>query len=122
MPLDIHPGPATTYPNGCVRRYPRALFSVPVTLHHPMAGGVSTLHGISLDISKGGLGALVQASLDVGEVVEIDLQLPERMLSAYAIVRDTSRVRSGFEFLGLTAEKKKWIAEASCLPRTMLRG
>jgi hypothetical protein len=92
------------------RRHKRALFSVPITFHHLMAGGVRIARGITLDISEAGLGALVQGDLRVGETVEIDLPLSERMLSAVAIVRHTSSVRSGFEFLGLTTEERKHIA------------
>ena len=88
------------------RRYPRALFSVPLTVHHLAAGGVRTSHGISLDISEGGLGALVQGSLQVGETIAVDLALVEQKISAVAIVRHTSNISSGFEFVGLTLEER----------------
>jgi c-di-GMP-binding flagellar brake protein YcgR len=90
----------------CARRYPRALFSIPIKLRHLVTGGVQTSRGITLDISEGGLGALVQGDLRPGETVELDLSLPEQALSAVAIVRHSSQVRSGFEFLGLTAEER----------------
>lgn len=45
------------------QRYPRLLFSIPITLHHLMTGGIRSSHGVSLDISEGGLGALVEAKL-----------------------------------------------------------
>jgi hypothetical protein len=94
-----------------VQRYPRALFSVPVTLRYLMMGGIRSTRGISLDISEGGLGAIVQGDLQVGELVEIDVHIPDRPLSAVAIVRHTSRVRSGLEFLGLTAEERLQISD-----------
>lgn len=103
MRLDTHAGTGT---HEFTRRHRRALFSVPLTLHHPMAGGVRTSHGISLDICEGGIGALVRASLRVGDTVSIDLRLPEHVLSAVAIVRHTSDVSSGFEFVGLTREER----------------
>ena len=106
MGIDTHSGPAGSYAVGPVRRYPRTVFSVPVTLHRLMASGLRTTHGISLDIGEGGMGALVQGSLRVGETVEIDLPLPKCKLSAVAIVRYSSSVRSGFEFVGLTAEER----------------
>jgi hypothetical protein len=53
---------------------------------------------------------LVQGDLRLGETVEIDLHLPENTLSAVAIVRHTSTVRSGFEFLGMTPEERLQIA------------
>ena len=92
-----------------VRRHPRTLFSVPLTLHHLMPGGVCAAHGISLDSSAGGGGALVQGGLRVGETVSIDLPLPEGTLKTVAIVRHTSHVSSGFEFVGLTPEERQQI-------------
>jgi len=89
-----------------VRRYRRSLFTVPLTLRHLTGHGVRTSHGISLDISEAGIGALVQGSLRVGETVAIDLPLPERTLSTVAIVRHTSSVSSGFEFVGLMPEER----------------
>jgi hypothetical protein len=111
MPLDIHSKPAACA-HECARRHPRALFSVPVTLHHLMPGGIRASHGITLDISEGGLGALVQAGLRVGDTVEIDFPLPDCTLSTVAIVRHTSSVSSGFEFVGLTAEERSQIMSA----------
>jgi c-di-GMP-binding flagellar brake protein YcgR len=86
-----------------------------------MAGGISATRGITLDISEAGLGALVQGDLRLGETVEIDLQLPEHSLSAIAIVRHTSSVRSGFEFLGMTPEERLQIARACGQHPTTLR-
>lgn len=97
-------------PNAPVRRYTRTLCSVPVTLRHLAAHGINTTRGVSLDISEGGLGALVQGELSVGETVELDLQLRAHALRAVGIVRHSSSVRSGFEFLGLTAEERQQIA------------
>jgi hypothetical protein len=88
------------------RRHARALFSVPITLHHLTGGGVRTTRGVTLDISECGLGALVQGTLQVGETVAIDVLLPEHPLRTVAIVRHASKVQSGFEFLGLTAEER----------------
>lgn len=121
MQVAARTGMAKKYANEPVRRYPRALFSVPLRLRHLMAGGISTTRGITLDISEGGLGALVQGDLRLGETVEIDLQLPEQSLSTIAIVRHTSNVRSGFEFLGMTPEERLQIAQTCGQHRTTLR-
>ena len=102
-----------TCSNESVRRHPRAIFSVPLTLHHLMSGGVGTSHGISLDVSEGGMGALVQGSLSVGETVAIDLPLRERTLNAVAIVRHSSDARCGFEFVGLSAEERAQIVSVA---------
>jgi hypothetical protein len=77
------------------------------------AGGIRKSRGISLDISEGGLGALVQAQLQVGETVAIDFPLSGHVLSAVAIVRYSSSGRSGFEFVGLTHEERLQITKAA---------
>ena len=93
-----------------IRRHPRVLFSVPITLRHLMTGGIRASHGITLDLSESGMGALVEGSLHIGDTVAIELKLPDRELSAVAIVRHSSDVRAGFEFLGLTPEERIRIA------------
>ncbi|MBZ5657388.1 MAG: PilZ domain-containing protein [Acidobacteriia bacterium] len=98
-------------PYAHVQRYPRTPFSVPLTIRHLKPGGIQTTHGISLDISEGGLGALVEGTLHVGETVSVDLLLQQHALHSVAIIRHTSSLRSGFEFVGLTAEERQQIAD-----------
>lgn len=83
---------------------------MPLKLHHLRPGGVSTSRGLTLDLSEGGVGALVQIDLIVGEAIEIELQLPNGLLVAVAIVRYSSSIRSGFEFVGLAGEERQKIA------------
>jgi len=99
--------------NSPVRRHPRLLLSVPIVLRHLTKTGIDTTRGITLDVSEGGLGALVQGSLSMGETVEIDLRLREHPLKTVAIVRQTCSTRSGFEFLGLTEQERQLLATAS---------
>lgn len=110
MRLDHQPANGAKDTNASVRRHTRALFSVPVTLRHLVTGEIRTTRGISLDISTGGLGALVQGALPVGERVEIDLDLREHPLRTVGIVRHSCSRQSGFEFLRLTAEERLKIA------------
>ena len=93
------------------QRHPRVLLSVPVMLQHLVGGGVRFTHGISLDISQGGLGALIESGLRVGETVTLEFGLPKCDLKAVAIVRHSSSARCGFEFLGLTSDEKQHIAK-----------
>jgi len=114
MGLDVHVGSATgSYE--FARRHRRELFTAPLTLRHLTGRGVRTSHGISLDISEGGIGALVQGSLQIGETVAIDLPLPGRTLSAVAIVRHPSNVSSGFEFVGLTPDERLQILRVASI-------
>jgi hypothetical protein len=70
---------------------------------------VRASRGITLDLAEGGLGAIVQGDVHVGDTVAIDLRLSEQLLTTVAIVRHTSSVRSGFEFIGLTPEERQQI-------------
>src|SRR6266542_3921911 len=63
------------------REHARAIFSVPLTLRHSANEGFGAVRGISLDISQGGLGAMVQGNLQIGEAVQIDFALGKRKLS-----------------------------------------
>ena len=100
----------TKHANTPVRRHMRALCSVAVILRHLVTGGIATTRGVGLDISEGGLGALVQGELRVGETVEMDFRLHQHALRTVAIVRHSCSTRSGFEFLGLTTEERLQIA------------
>ena len=95
------------------RRYVRTFFSVPITVRHLCRNGVRSSRGISLDIGEGGLGAIVQADVRVGDTVAIDLRLSEHEFNTVAIVRYTSSVSSGFEFVGLTPEERLQIASVA---------
>lgn len=95
-----------------LRRHARVLYSVPITLRHLCRGGVRATRGISLDLGEGGLGAIVEGDVHVGDTVAIDLRLSEQMLTTVAIVRHTSSVRSGFEFVGLKPEERIQITSA----------
>ena len=75
-----------------------------------MAGGVRMSRGIALDLSESGLGALVEGSLHIGDTVAVEMALPGCALRAVAIVRHSSDIRSGFEFLGLTSDERLRIA------------
>jgi len=110
MRVDGYPRPVTANAYRHARQHTRSLFSVPITVHHLVAGGVRASRGISLDISEGGMGAVVQGDLMVGEAVEIDLPLPGSGLSLVAIVRYNSNIGSGFEFLGLKQEERLQIS------------
>ncbi|HZQ69306.1 MAG TPA: PilZ domain-containing protein [Terriglobales bacterium] len=111
MNLDSGNRPTPAYSNG-VRRHPRVMFSVPILLHRLSAGGLKTTRGITLDLSQGGIGALVQGSLSIGETVQIDLPVATCMLGTVAIVRHTTSAVSGFEFLGLTDDEHTRLAAA----------
>ena len=97
-----------------VRRYPRYMFSIPVTVRHRPPSRLQNTRGMTLDISQGGVSAIVAANLLVGEVVEIDLPLPTGLLNALANVRYKTADRCGFEFIGLSPQEQQQIVGAVC--------
>lgn len=101
-----------TYASG-VRRHPRTLFSVPITIDHVSGSAIRSTHAVTLDISEGGMGALVQASLRVGETVAVHLPLPNQDLTTVAVVRHSSKQRSGLEFVGITLDEWSRLSRAS---------
>jgi c-di-GMP-binding flagellar brake protein YcgR len=113
MQAEVYAQPGPTEVHTQRRRHVRMPFSVPITLHYLIGGNVRASRGISVDISEGGLGALVPGDLQIGETVEIDLPLQGCALSTVAIVRHCANLRSGFEFLGLTPEERSQIAGAA---------
>jgi len=84
------------------RKHQRSLFSVPFELRQLAGRAPYALHAISLDLSEGGLGALVQGNLKVGEAVQVDLPIGARTIRLVAVVRHSSALRSGFEFLRMS--------------------
>jgi len=100
-----------SWANGCVRRHLRAPFSFPVKFHHLKAGMSWTSTGMSLDLSEGGFGALVNGNLRAGETLEVDLPLSVNNLQLIAIVRYSSDSGCGLEFLGLTPEERSQIVD-----------
>jgi c-di-GMP-binding flagellar brake protein YcgR len=91
------------------REHPRTIFSVPLKLRHLANERLGAARGISLDISQGGLGAIVQGNLRIGEAVQIDFTLDKRKLTTIGIVRHASNERCGFQFLGLNEEERRQI-------------
>jgi hypothetical protein len=113
MPFNLHPTRIGANVARPLQRFPRTLFSVPLTLRHLAPGGIRSSLGVILDISEGGIGAIVRDGLRTGEMVEIDVHLPVSALRAVAVVRYTSSVRTGFEFIGLTRDERRQIAGAT---------
>ncbi|GEM_PF-6318656 len=110
MPVDVQSGVKPRGGYELLRQHPRILSSIPITLRHLCRGGVRSTHGITLDLGEGGLGAIVQGTVHVGETVAIDFELLDQPVTTVAIVRNTSHVRCGFEFVGLTPEERLQIA------------
>jgi c-di-GMP-binding flagellar brake protein YcgR len=97
------------------RREPRYVSSVPITVQHFLRFGPIVTRGLSLDVSMGGMSALICAAPQVGETVVITLALPEAKVEMLATVRHSSEDKTGFEFYPLSPSTHQaiqdWIGE-----------
>jgi hypothetical protein len=70
-----------------------------------------TLIGRTKDIAEGGLGATIPSNINVGEIVELELQLPEATepLKIKAEVRYRQGFQYGFKYVHITEQQKEMI-------------
>jgi hypothetical protein len=87
------------------RRHARYRFSEPMTVRRP--DGVS-LDGMSVEMSEGGMSAIIKGSLRAGDVVQIQ---PVTGVTTSALVRHKLGMLYGLEFLGLDNDQLGKIAE-----------
>jgi PilZ domain len=81
------------------RRYPRHFLSTPVTTWGLLNSGPQVTRGLTLEISLGGLSAVLCGPPKRGERVSVRLNLLNIAFETLAIVRHSSPARTGFEFL-----------------------
>ena len=87
-------GPPQELPDA--RRQPRYKLAVDITIKSKTCG---VLEGHTVDISGSGISALLKLEVPVGEFVELEFTLPFGPVTVYAIVRQRSAFRYGFQFL-----------------------
>jgi PilZ domain len=70
-----------------------------------------TFIGRTKDIAEGGVGATIPSSIDIGEIVELELQLSEAKepLRIKAEVRYRQGFQYGFKFVQITEQQKEMI-------------
>src|SRR5260370_22415142 len=93
------------------RVFPRHPINVPLDLIVLRSGVPDNLPGRCTDISEAGVGAVVAGELGAGHQVAVELRLPNVgvPVRARALVRYQSRLRCGFEFVGLSVEQREMI-------------
>lgn len=92
------------------RRFPRYLTDWPLRVrNHPYR----TLDGRCLVIAEGGLGAVLDEAIPVGNVVELRLALPTHpiLFEVRAVVRNQVELHHGFEFVSLTEGERLSVRE-----------
>jgi hypothetical protein len=78
------------------RRQPRLKLDVDIRVSTKTCG---VLQGHTVDISESGISALLKLEVPVGEFVELQFMLPFGAVTAYAVVRQRSAFRYGFQFV-----------------------
>ena len=78
------------------RRRPRFKIEVDVTIDSTTCG---LLKGHTVDISESGVSAMLRLEVPLGEVVELTFTLPFGPVKIYAMVRQRSAFRYGFQFM-----------------------
>jgi TonB family protein len=93
------------------RRFSRQPISVPLDVIVLRSGVPENLPGRCLDLSEGGVGAMVAGELAAGQQVAVELRLPDVgvALRARARVRYQGKLRCGFEFAGLPREQHEMV-------------
>lgn len=86
------------------RRFPRHFLSAPVTTWALLNSGPQVTRGLTLEISLGGLSAVLCGPPRCGERVSVRLNLRNIAFETPAIVRHSSPARTGFEFVDPSAE------------------
>jgi hypothetical protein len=93
------------------RLYPRFKLDANLKIH---SGAGELLSGYAVDISESGISAMLPIEVSMGEVVELDFELPLGRVSVRAVVRERNAFRYGFQFLQPNAAHQ-FIADACAL-------
>jgi hypothetical protein len=99
MHLETRSSAASTTQHRHERRYQRHFLSSPVTTWGLLNSGPQVTRGLTLEISLGGLSAVLCGPPKRGERVSVRLNLLNVTFETPAIVRHSSPARTGFEFL-----------------------
>ncbi|MGB8969261.1 MAG: PilZ domain-containing protein, partial [Candidatus Sulfotelmatobacter sp.] len=92
------------------------------------SGIPDVLPGRSVNLGEGGVSAVLAGELSPGETVGVEIRLPQVAdpLRARALVRHQDKLRSGLEFVGLSAEQqaaiRDWAGDAKAELETGVRG
>lgn len=95
------------------RRAFRHPVAVPLDVTVLRSGVPDCIPGRSLNVSEGGLAAVVAGELRPGDSVGIEMRLPHANLPlmAKAVVRHQARLQCGLEFVGLSPEQQALIRQ-----------
>lgn len=94
--------------------YKRYIFSESLTVIRRLSPNDTRRDpGICMEISEGGMSAIITEPLKPGDEVELSFEIaPGYRIQVTAVVRNHYQFRQGFEFVGLTDEKRAKIRSA----------
>jgi TonB family protein len=104
------------------RRSLRYRVQTPLDVTVLRSGIPDTLPGRSVNLGEGGVAAVLAGELSPGEAVGVEISLPlvTGLLRTRALVRHQDKLRSGLEFVGLSAEQRAairdWAGETKAEP------
>jgi PilZ domain len=103
------PKPATDQPGRRRRRHPRYRADFRVMVNYLLGNQYQKLEGHCRDLAEAGIGILLAAELNSGEVVGLSFSLPGSASSweVRAVARYRRGYQYGFEFLSLTGEQRE---------------
>jgi hypothetical protein len=103
------PKPAKTPTDRRRRRHPRYQSDFRVAVTHLLGNAYQKLEGHSRDLSEAGIGVLLAAELNVGEVASLNFSLSGSATAweVRAVVRYRRGYHYGFEFLSLTNDQRE---------------
>ena len=96
------------------RKWPRYPIDVALRASVNSGGTTKAIYGSGIEVSKGGIKAVLPAEIAIGEWVDIELTLPycSQALALSTIVRNRSSFTYGLEFVGITTEQQTEIERA----------
>jgi TonB family protein len=102
------------------RRSSRYRLKAPLEVTVLRSGVPDTVPGRSLDVGAGGVAAVLAGEVSPGESVGVELRLPGAAapLRARARVRHYDKLRTGLEFVGLSAGQQSAIRKCADLVKT----
>jgi len=99
--------PATSQNDRRRRRHPRYFAEFRVTVSYLVENEYLNLEGHCRDLSEAGIGILLAAELNCGEVADLSFFLPQSdvLWEVRAVIRYRRGYQYGFEFLSLGGEQ-----------------
>jgi hypothetical protein len=105
--------PATHNAHARVRRFFRHRFDARIEASVFRDGHTVNCWGRTSELGQDGIGATLSAELQVGEVVSLEFSIPlaPQVMKLRAVVRYSSGLRCGFEFLVVSTEQRSILRE-----------